>query len=824
MSFRTIFFILLLVVLVPTMLIQAYIHYDRLQGRRVREFNANLEVARAVGRGFEFFVQGVLQQELAIGIALIAEPFMPPAEMNRMLARNAQYTPAVGNFFWIGPEGRILASDLPAAVGLDVGEEVGFKRIAAGEAWVISDLTRSRFTDELVLTICRGIRDENRKLLGMVSATISPEKLSTVLTIHRAKDAGLSLIDSQGMLVYRFPEFPKSKPERDWLKQYPSAIHVALLEGQEVGASLSLRGEKRLFGFVPIHSLGWVASSSRSEKAVLGPIYSALAFHMFLFSIVSLGAFAVAWALSRPIAGSVERLRTHTKAMGRGEITHLQANWGPTELNDLAESVNRMAEKIKWRETALRESENRYRELVQNASSAIIRWRSDGTITFFNEYAQSFFGYSEAEAVGRHIRLLVPETNSTGADLSGQVNDIVAHPEQYQNYVSENIRRDGSRVWMTWTNRPIPDNDGRVSEMLAIGSDITGIKEAEEARRESEERFRTVVDNLSEGLFIHAPSGRIIYHNRASMRLHGFDGKWPDLNAAEAVAKWEISSPDGSVVPFENWLHNRVLRGEQIQNALASVRRKDGQGAFWGSYSGVPIYDVKGRIKYALITVRDVTGRVTAENELRKVNRRLEQIVQERTAMLAKTIEALQQANRQLDARAKQLAALAGELTMTEQRERRRLSQLLHDGLQQHLAAAKMQIGGVLDRLDHDELSASLSGVEETLAESIRMSRSLSADLSPPALHAGGLTAGLHWLARRMWERHQFKVDLKIGEHPDLAEDVKIMVFESVRELLFNAFKHAGTQEAEVLLRAGSEWGSKSRSVTRVWVSTPEAQ
>jgi CheY-like chemotaxis protein/anti-sigma regulatory factor (Ser/Thr protein kinase) len=93
-----------------------------------------------------------------------------------------------------------------------------------------------------------------------------------------------------------------------------------------------------------------------------------------------------------------------------------------------------------------------------------------------------------------------------------------------------------------------------------------------------------------------------------------------------------------------------------------------------------------------------------------------------------------------------------------------------------------------------------LSGVEETLAESIRMSRSLSADLSPPALHAGGLASGLHWLVRRMKEQHDFQVALSIEEHPDLAEDLKILVFEAVRELLFNAFKHAGTQAAEVHL------------------------
>ncbi|MEM5789890.1 MAG: PAS domain S-box protein, partial [Syntrophobacteraceae bacterium] len=99
-------------------------------------------------------------------------------------------------------------------------------------------------------------------------------------------------------------------------------------------------------------------------------------------------------------------------------------------------------------EASLRESEARYRELVENANSAIIRWRSDGTVTFFNEYAQAFFGYTESEIIGRHVGILVPERESSGTDLTMLVKDIVTHPERYLQNVNENIRRDGTRVWM----------------------------------------------------------------------------------------------------------------------------------------------------------------------------------------------------------------------------------------------------------------------------------------------------------------------------------------------------------------------------------------
>ncbi len=140
-------------------------------------------------------------------------------------------------------------------------------------------------------------------------------------------------------------------------------------------------------------------------------------------------------------------------------------------------------------EDALREREHRYRELVQNANSAIIRWKRDGTIIFFNEYAQKFFGYGLEEVLGKSAGILVPERDSSGGDLSGLLQDIVEHPERFVNNVNENVLRDGRRVWMAWTNRPILDEHGEVAEILAVGIDITERKLAEDALRASNEEL-----------------------------------------------------------------------------------------------------------------------------------------------------------------------------------------------------------------------------------------------------------------------------------------------------------------------------------------------
>ncbi|EGV28609.1 signal transduction histidine kinase with CheB and CheR activity [Thiorhodococcus drewsii AZ1] len=149
---------------------------------------------------------------------------------------------------------------------------------------------------------------------------------------------------------------------------------------------------------------------------------------------------------------------------------------------------------------ALQESERRYRELVQSANSAIIRWARDGTITFFNEFAQQFFGWTAEEVVGKcHISILVPGQESSGTDLSGLVQDILTYPERYRNNVNENLCRDGRRVWMTWTNKALRDTQGELNEILAVGSDITErIQARQEIDRLNADLERRVTDRTTE--------------------------------------------------------------------------------------------------------------------------------------------------------------------------------------------------------------------------------------------------------------------------------------------------------------------------------------
>ncbi|MBT8340605.1 MAG: PAS domain S-box protein [Desulfatitalea sp.] len=133
----------------------------------------------------------------------------------------------------------------------------------------------------------------------------------------------------------------------------------------------------------------------------------------------------------------------------------------------------------KTAEEALRKSESKYRELVQNANSLIIRFDTMGRIKFFNEFAQHFFGYTEKEILGRSLLdTILPTVRSNGHDISPDIEAFLSDPEQFRINESENMRRNGERVWITWTNRPIFNEQGELEEFLCVGMDITERKRA----------------------------------------------------------------------------------------------------------------------------------------------------------------------------------------------------------------------------------------------------------------------------------------------------------------------------------------------------------
>jgi PAS domain S-box-containing protein len=129
----------------------------------------------------------------------------------------------------------------------------------------------------------------------------------------------------------------------------------------------------------------------------------------------------------------------------------------------------------------LERSEEKYRDLVENANSIILRWDTNGVITFINDYGQRLLGYSLTDLVGRPVLgTIVPDKDSSGRDLAAMIEGITGRPHEFIYNENENITKDGNSIWVSWSNKPIYNEAGQLFGILSIGNDITERKKLEQ--------------------------------------------------------------------------------------------------------------------------------------------------------------------------------------------------------------------------------------------------------------------------------------------------------------------------------------------------------
>jgi diguanylate cyclase (GGDEF)-like protein/PAS domain S-box-containing protein len=251
----------------------------------------------------------------------------------------------------------------------------------------------------------------------------------------------------------------------------------------------------------------------------------------------------------------------------------------------------------KYAEKTLQESERKYRELVENANSIILRWDRHGRITFLNEFGQRFFGYSPEEIIGRHVvGAIVPLSESTGRDMQPFIEDIYTNPAKYERNINENMLKSGELVWIDWTNKAVMDDSGRLVEVLSIGSDITERKIAEKKMK----KLSTAVEQSSDWILITDRDGRIEYVNDAVEQMTGYKRE-EILNKTPRIFK--SGKYDNK---FYKGMWDTILSGQTFAGILTN-RKKNGL-PFEVYHTVTPIKDDNGKITHFVATSKDITA------------------------------------------------------------------------------------------------------------------------------------------------------------------------------------------------------------------------
>lgn len=266
----------------------------------------------------------------------------------------------------------------------------------------------------------------------------------------------------------------------------------------------------------------------------------------------------------------------------------------------------------KQAEETLKTREAEYRDLVQTANSVILRWDANGIVRFLNDYGQTFFGYTEAEVIGKPVvGTIVPETESSGRDLQQLMQEIQSHPQQYLANENENIRWNGERVWLAWANKPIWDEAGNLVEILSVATDITIRKQAEKALQESEEKFRSIVENANDIIYILTPAGTFSYAspNWTTILGHTVD---------EIVDTPFIPLVHPEHLPACQAAFQKLLTGQERVTGLEyRVQHKDGSWR-WHTSNVAVVKDAAGNMAYCVGIAHDISDRKAAEVELQK--------------------------------------------------------------------------------------------------------------------------------------------------------------------------------------------------------------
>ena len=413
----------------------------------------------------------------------------------------------------------------------------------------------------------------------------------------------------------------------------------------------------------------------------------------------------------------------------------------------------------KQTEEALRESEEKFRSLAEQSPNMIFI-NKKGKVVYANKKCEEVMGYTREELCSDDFdfrTLIAPES-------LGLVNDNYAKYLRCEGVTPYDyclINKKGERIEAINTIKLI-QYEGETA-ILGVVTDITERKKAEQALRESEERLKILFESAPDAIYLIDSEGRFVDSNKAALELIGFAkdeviGK--SLAELGLLSAGQLSKAEGNL--------KKVATGKLSGPDEYILKRKD------GAHVSVEVRTFPVKIEGEILTLgiaRDITEHKLTEKKL-------------------------------LEHQAK-LKSLASQLSLTEERERHRLATELHDQIGQSLVISKIKLDQLHKSSTSDEFSRPLEDICNCLGQIIDDTRTLTFDLSYPILYELGFEAAVaEWLTDQIQEKHGIKTEfVDDGHQQPLDDDIRVLLFRNVRELLINVIKHAQANHVKVSIR-----------------------
>ena len=459
-------------------------------------------------------------------------------------------------------------------------------------------------------------REEFRELVNV------DDFRDSILSLQFGKTGYSYIIDEQGNMVLH-PQvsgnylYVKDRNGREFIREICERKSGKITYSWENPGEHNPRDKLVIFNHIPEYH--WIVASSSYLDEFYAPLKTmhrlVLATVLMSFIIVLPLTLTISNSITTPLkelmhhfsSGAAGNYRVRMQRRSRDEIGRL-ANYFNQFMERLEAYSSSLESEIHERERAeeaIRESEAKYRELVENANSIILRLSTRGEITFFNEFAQHFFGHDEKDILGRpFLGTLIPAVDRGGRPLAAETQLVYTSPENHPSFETEAIRRNGEHAWILWTNRAIRDARGELVGSLCIGNDVTAARTAELEMVRLQHYLASIIDSMPSVLVGVDRWCRITQWNRAAEKATGVKSREARHQNLEQV--YPLLKPLSGMV-HEAIRERKVRQAEKVAYPLGDQLR----------FADIMIYPLNiETMEGAVIRVDDVTARVRMEDTM----------------------------------------------------------------------------------------------------------------------------------------------------------------------------------------------------------------